>query len=68
MRLKNLSEKSALSGGMKYFNVAVNGLIYVKVYTHFVLTKAVLPKRFSNPTQFLEQQSIATYIALLDKK
>jgi hypothetical protein len=29
---------------------------------------AVLPKRFSTATQFLERQSIATHIALLDKK
>jgi hypothetical protein len=29
---------------------------------------AVLPKHFSTATQFLERQSIATHIALLDKK
>jgi hypothetical protein len=30
--------------------------------------KSVLPKRFSTATQFLERQSTATHIALLDKK
>jgi hypothetical protein len=35
----------------------------------FILTlKLVLPKLFSTATQFLERQSIATRIALLDKK
>jgi hypothetical protein len=33
-----------------------------------VWVRAVLPKRFSTTTQFLERQSIATHIALLDKK
>jgi hypothetical protein len=33
-----------------------------------VQTSAVLPKLFSTATQFLERQSIATRIALLDKK
>jgi hypothetical protein len=30
--------------------------------------RAVPPKHFSTATQFLERQSIATHIALLDKK
>jgi hypothetical protein len=29
---------------------------------------ALLPKIFSTATQFLERQSVATHIALLDKK
>jgi hypothetical protein len=32
------------------------------------MPRAVLPKLFSTVTQFLERQSIATHIALLDKK
>jgi hypothetical protein len=31
-------------------------------------SKSVLPKLFSTATQFLERQSIATHIALLDQK
>jgi hypothetical protein len=34
----------------------------------FELCYPVLPKRFSTATQFSERQSIATHIALLDKK
>jgi hypothetical protein len=32
------------------------------------VSRTVLPKLFSTATQFLERQSIATHIALLDKK
>jgi hypothetical protein len=37
-------------------------------YTGGLRFRLVLPKHFSTATQVLERQSIATHIALLDKK
>jgi hypothetical protein len=45
-----------------------HGLKTYSTYPHTLIPRPVLPNLFSTATQFLERQSIATHIALLDKK
>jgi hypothetical protein len=41
---------------------------HINLVSFVFISRSVLPKHFSTAAQFLERQSIATHLALLDKK
>jgi hypothetical protein len=58
-----------ISNPQKCQNMATNHLRQLpKRHEYQIHLRSVLPKLFSTATQFLDRQSIATHIALLDKK